>query len=156
MNRYANLDIDLLDYERVDGREFLRARVASSPVGEQRDSDALRRPFPGRLRERIQKLERRELHFDELILLGEELASLLLPPPVRDFYKRSLEKLRADEGLRVRIRPHEHELAALPWEYVYVKRPDVPRGRKGPGRVTAITNPTKPSSTNRGPLNPAG
>jgi len=132
MNRYVNLDIDLLDYEQVDGREFLRARVATSPVGEQRDSDALKRPFPSRMRERIQKLERRELHFDELILLGEELASLLLPPPVRDFYKRSLEKLRGDEGLRVRIRPHDPELAALPWEYVYVRRPDVPRGRKGP------------------------
>ncbi len=138
LNRYANLDIDLLDYERVDGREFLRARVASSPVGEQRDSDALRRPFPSRLRERIQKLERRELHFDELILLGEELASLLLPPAVRDFYKRSLEKLRGDEGLRIRIRPHEHELAALPWEYVYVRRPDVPRGRKGPEGFLAL------------------
>jgi len=138
LNRYANLDVDLLDYERVDGREFLRARVASSPVGEQRDTDALKRPFPGRLRERILKLERRELHFDELILLGEELASLLMPPAVRDFYKRSLEKLRADEGLRVRIRPHEHELAALPWEYVYVKRPDVPRGRKGPEGFLAL------------------
>jgi hypothetical protein len=138
LNRYLNLDIDLLDYERVDGREFLRARVASSPVGEQRDSDALRRPFPSRLRERILKLERRELHIDELILLGEELASLLLPPAVRDFYKRSLEKLRDDEGLRVRIRPHEHELAALPWEYVYVKRPDVPRGRKGPEGFLAL------------------
>ena len=138
MNRYLNLDIDLLDYELVDGREFLRARVASSPAGEQRDSDALKRPFPSRLRERIRKLERRELHLDELIMLGEELASLLLPPAVLDFYKRSLEKLRGDEGLRVRIRPHDPELAALPWEYVYVRRPDVPRGRKGPEGFLAL------------------
>lgn len=138
MNRYLNLDIDLLDYEHVDGREFLRARVASSPVGEQRDSDAVKRPFPSRLRQRIRKLERRELHFDELIMLGEELTSLLLPPAVLDFYKRSLEKLRNDEGLRVRIRPHDPELAALPWEYVYVRRPDVPRGRKGPEGFLAL------------------
>lgn len=132
MNRYVDLDIDLLDYQHLEGREFLRARVAKSPAGEQRDSDTLKRPFPSRLRERLRKLERRELHFDELILMGEELASLLLPPAVRDFYKRSLEKLSADKGLRIRVRTHDPEMAVLPWEYVYVKRPDVPRGRKGP------------------------
>ncbi len=138
MNRYANFDIDLLDFERTDGREFLRARVASSPVGEQRDAEALRRPFPSRLRSRIEKLERRELSFDELILLGEELASLLMPPAVREFYKRSIAKLRGDEGLRIRIRPHENESASLPWEYAYVRRPDVPRGRKGPEGFLAL------------------
>jgi len=138
MNRYVNFDIDLLDYERVDGREFFRARIAASPVGEQRDPDTSKRPFPSRLRDRILRLERRELSFDELILLGEELASLLMPPAVREFYKRSLAKLRGDEGLRIRIRPHEYELAALPWEYIYVQRPDVPRGRKGPEGFLAL------------------
>ena len=138
MNRYRNLDIDLLDHSHADDGEFLRARVASSPVGEQRDSDAIKLMFPGRLRERILKLERRDLQFDELIVLGEELASLLLPPVIRDFYRRSLEKLRADEGLRIRVRPHDHELAVLPWEYVYVQRPDVPPGRKGPEGFLAL------------------
>ena len=119
MNRYKNLDIDLLDYHSGDEGESLRARVVSSPVGEQRDSDAPVVSFPVRLRERLRKLEKRDLSFDDLIVLGEELAFLLLPPAVRAMYRRSLEKLRADQGLRIRIRPHDPALAVLPWEYVY-------------------------------------
>ncbi|MEN8180056.1 MAG: CHAT domain-containing protein [Pseudomonadota bacterium] len=138
MNHYRNLDIDLLDYHRDDEGESLRARVASSPVGEQRDSDALKVSFPVQLRQNLQKLEQRALSFDELIVLGEELASLLLPPPVRDIYRRCLAKLGDDEGLRIRIRPHDPKLAVLPWEYVYVERPDVPPGRKGPEGFLAV------------------
>lgn len=138
MNQYQNLDIDLLDYHRGDEGESLRARVVSSPVGEQRDSDALKVSFPGQLREHLLKLEQRVLSFDDLIVLGEELASLLLPPPVREIYRRCLAKLRDDQGLRIRIRPHDPELAALPWEYVYVARPDVPPGRKGPEGFLAL------------------
>jgi len=138
MNRYKNLDIDLLGYERDAEGEFVRARVHDSPVGEQRDADAERLAFPSHLRQRVLKLERRELQFDELILLGEELAALLLPPPVREFYRRSLDKLRTDEGLRIRIRPHDPALAILPWEYAYVQRPDVPPGRKGPEGFLAL------------------
>lgn len=138
MNRYKNLDIELLDYHRGDDGESMRARVVSSPVGEQRDSDAPVILFPVRLREHLRKLEKRNLSFDELIVLGEQLASLLLPPAVRDIYRRSREKLRADQGLRLRIRPHDPELAVLPWEYVYVERPDVPPGRKGPEGFLAL------------------
>jgi len=138
LNRYQNLDIDLLDHRHSDDGEFLRARVAFSPVGEQRDGETEELSFPVRLRERLSRLERRELQFDELILLGEELASLLLPPAIRGFYLRSLEKLREDEGLRIRIRPHDHSLAVLPWEYAYVQRPDVPPGRKGPEGFLAL------------------
>lgn len=138
MNRYKNLDIELLDYRRGDAGESMRARVVASPAGEQRDSDASPVLFPGRLRERLGKLEQRALGFEELIELGEALADLLLPQPVRKIYRDCLAKLREDEGLRIRIRPHAPELAALPWEYAYVSRPDVPPGRKGPEGFLAL------------------
>ncbi|MBT8071350.1 MAG: hypothetical protein KJO80_13030, partial [Gammaproteobacteria bacterium] len=132
MNRYQNMDIDLLDYHDGDEGESMRARVVFSPVGEQLDADAVPVKFPGQLRKRLKKLEQRALAFDELIELGESLAALLLPAPVRNIYRDCLGKLHDDEGLRIRIRPHAPELAALPWEYAYVSRPDVPPGRKGP------------------------
>lgn len=138
MNRYKNLDIELLDYRKGDDGESMRARVVFSPVGEQRDADALPVTFPGQLRKRLKKLEQRALAFDELIELGEALAALLLPPPVRKIYRDCLAKLRDDEGLRIRIRPHAPELAALPWEYAYVSRPDIPPGRKGPEGFLAL------------------
>lgn len=138
MNRYRNLDIELLDYQRGDAGATLRARVIASPAGEQRDADALAVAFPLGLQERIKKLGRRALSFDELIELGESLAALLLPPPVREIYRLCLAKLSEDQGLRIRIRPHAPELAALPWEYVYLSRPDVPPGRKGPEGFLAL------------------
>ena len=131
MNRYKNLDIDLLDYHESDEGESMRARVVFSPVGEQLDADAVPVKFPGQLRKRLKKLEQRALAFDELIELGEALAALLLPVPVRKIYRNCLAKLRDDVGLRIRIRSHAPELAALPWEYAYVSRPDVPPGRRG-------------------------
>ncbi len=131
MNRYLNLDIELLDYRKEGGEESLRARVSASPVGEQRDAEASRVIFPGGLRDRMRKLEHRELSFEQLITLGEELASLLLPMPVRKIFKRSRDKLASDEGLRIRIRAHDFALAVLPWEYVYAGRVDIPPGRKG-------------------------
>jgi hypothetical protein len=131
MNRYLNLDIELLDYRRDGGEESLRARVSDSPVGEQRDTDASRVKFPSDLRDHIRKLEHRELSFEQLITLGEELASLLFPIPVRKILNRSRDRLGKDEGLRIRIRAHEFALAELPWEYVYAGRVDIPPGRKG-------------------------
>ena len=94
MNRYRNLDIDLLDYQRRDEGESLRARVISSPVGEQRDSDALSVSFPSRLRDRIVRLEKRfkmeidvkddpNLRREEFVVRssrrGEELTHLMQP-----------------------------------------------------------------------------
>jgi hypothetical protein len=131
MNRYLNLDIELLGYQKDGGEESLRARVSASPVGEQRDTEASRVTFPSGLRDRIRKLEHRELSFEELITLGEELASLLLPMSVRKILKRSRDKLGNNEGLRIRIRAHDFALAELPWEYVYAGRVDIPPGRKG-------------------------
>lgn len=130
MNRYANFDLELLDYVRQGRAESVRAWVSSSGVG-QSDADAAPVEFPEGLRGRIRRLEARDLSFDELVTLGEELASLLLPPPVRALYRRCLDALEPDQGLRIRIRPHHPALAELPWEYVYAGRPDIPPGRKG-------------------------
>ena len=60
--------------------------------------------------------------------LGRDLALLLLPPgkdgvpgDVRGMLATSLAKLGPDAGLRLRLRL-PRELAAVPWEYIYVDR----------------------------------
>lgn len=132
MNRYHDLDLELFDYRRDDDGESLRTRVIRAPVGAQREVDASQVRFPNRLRERLRDLEHRKLELDGLIEVGEDLAALLLPLPVREIVRRNIDRLGNDEGLRLRIRPDTPELAALPWEYAYLAPADVPDGRKGP------------------------
>ena len=138
MNRYHDLDLELFDYRRDGDGESLRVRVIRAPVGAQREGDAPRVQFPSRLRGRLRELERRRLELDGLIELGEDLAGLLLPLPVREIFRRNLDRLGSDDGLRLRIRPDTPGLAVLPWEYAYVAAAEVPDGRKGPEGFLAL------------------
>jgi hypothetical protein len=129
--RYVNLDIEAFDYAREADGERYSVRVAASPAGEQKLTDAERVTLPAELRQRLRQLERRMLNATELVAFGEELAAALLPPRARLFFTRSLERLRDGEGLRVRLMLHTLSLVDVPWEYVYVGESDV-AGQKGP------------------------
>lgn len=114
----------MADYTSVDKLESLSVRVMESPAGKQGAKAKVTVVIPEQLRERQEKLRNRDLSEEELIEFGEDLAKLLLPPGVQDFYYRSRAKLRAQEGLRIQICTDQAELGELPWEYTYVWSPD--------------------------------
>ena len=111
MNNYKNFRIELTDYiagsKRENIAESLSVRVVESPVGKQGDKSKVEVEFPAQLvnyqRNLEKRLQKRELSEEELIALGEDLAKLLLPPTVRDYYYRSRAKLKSNEGLRIQI-----------------------------------------------------
>jgi hypothetical protein len=133
---YINFDLETLDYANNGGVEQFRVRVQASPVGEQKLSVA--RSIPDGLRQRLRSLEKRRLMLAEIISLGEQLADLLLPTPVRTFLERSRERLEDNEGLRIRLRFDTYALADLPWEYMYLADADTPAEQKGPDRFLAL------------------
>jgi hypothetical protein len=130
--RYVNLDIEAFGYSRQEGREKFSVRVAASPVGEQKITDAELVSLPDDLRTRLRLLERRRLDAAQTVAFGENLAAALLPPRARLFFARSIEHLGDDEGLRVRLKLDTLSLVDLPWEYAYVGEPDTPAGQKRP------------------------
>ncbi len=132
---YVNFDLETLDYSN-NGVEQFRVRVQFSPVGEQKLSVA--RTMPDGLRQRLRNLEKRRLALAEMIALGEQLAELLFPTPVRRLLDRSRERLEDDQGLRIRLRFDTYALADLPWEYMYIADADSPAGQKGPDRFLAL------------------
>ncbi len=91
----------------------------------------------------------------DLITGGQQLAAILLPPPVYSLLIRSLERISPDDGLRIRL-CLDSALVDLPWECLY--RPeatgqDTAAGflaldsrislvREAPGR-SAGTSPTR-------------
>ena len=128
---YCNLDLDAFDYRVAGDGERFRVRVTSSPAGEQRYADAEEVTIFPDLRHRLRSLEKRSLDLPGMIALGEDLAALLFPPRARSFLIRSLERLDEDEGLRIRLKVNTYSLADLPWEYVYIAKPDTPLDQKG-------------------------
>jgi hypothetical protein len=73
-------------------------------------------------REALSRLERRKLTPAELMELGERLAGLMLPGGVRQLYDRCLAMLPQGEGVRLRLRIEDLRLAALPWEFVWLRK----------------------------------
>ena len=129
---YRDFDVEAFDYEDdPDGPHFL-VRVADSPAGQQRHSQADRVALAPDLRKRVRLLERRKLNLGEMIELGEELANLLLPKRARWFLDRSRAMLDPGEGLRIRLGLDSYALSDLPWEYLYIPGPDTPPDQRGP------------------------
>ena len=129
---YRNLDLEAFDYHRAeDGVERFRVRVTGSPAGEQKHAYAEEVTIPPGLRKRLRRLEKRTLDLPGMIALGEDLAALLFPPRARELLMLSRAGLDDDEGLRIRLKVHTYALADLPWEYVYIPRPDTPPDQKG-------------------------
>jgi hypothetical protein len=57
-----------------------------------------------------------------MIDVGQGLAEVLLPEPVRTMLGRCLERIRPGDGLRLRLCLDE-ELVDLPWEFLYLPPP---------------------------------
>ena len=129
---FANFDIEFSGYQETDGIESVRVRVLDSPVEGQGPDTFETVEFPGGLRERARKLETRDLNLEGMTQLGSELAMILLPGKVRNFYDESLASLEPNQGLRIRLRMGTWALATLPWEYTYVH----PRGAPEKERVS--------------------
>lgn len=111
-------------------RQHVNVEVLQSPVDQMRvpvmvayDETDLTRS--------LNKLEYKGICLPNLIALGAKLADLLLPDPVRTMLLRSLDLLREDEGLRLRLIINQPALANLPWEYVYLKRSAGEKGIDG-------------------------
>lgn len=120
--KYRNLDLEIFDARRDGGNGF-RVRVDSSPAGDQALNEAEDITIPEDLTSRVRLLEKRSLDQQQLVDLGKQLGDLLFPPGARQMLIRSRERLRAAEGLRIRLRLDTHELARIPWEYAYVAGP---------------------------------
>jgi hypothetical protein len=135
---YRDFDIEAFNYEEgADGERF-SVRVANSPAGQQRLSQAEQVTLSTGLRKRLRQLESRSLGLRETIEVGEQLADLLLPQGPRWFLDRSRVMLRPAEGLRIRIRLDSYALSDLPWEYLYIPGPDTPPDQRGPKGFLAL------------------
>jgi hypothetical protein len=114
---YIDFTIRARDWQ---DRQF-KVEVISSPVDRMRepavstyDEAALARP--------LHNLERKRIHLEDLIALGEALADMLLPPAVREMLLRSLSAIGPEQGLRLRLVLDDPQSANLPWEYLYLRR----------------------------------
>ncbi len=129
---YRNLDLEAFDYRAAPEGETWRVRVADSPAGEQKLSEAEAVTLRPEVRQHFRLLEKRGLSLQQMIELGAELAQLLFPGAARSLLVRSRERLDGDEGLRVRLRLDTYALADIPWEFAYLPRVDAPAGQSGP------------------------
>lgn len=131
---YLDMTLELSDFTRTrtEDRRMVgrcKVRVIESPAGEMRPEDAVPVAYDDReLQAALQQLDQRLLDRAGLVALGRTLALLLLPPgregvpgDVRGLLASSLIKIGPEAGLRLRLRL-PRELAAVPWEYVYVDR----------------------------------
>ena len=130
--KYHNFDVEAFDYYENADIEHFSVRVADSPAGQQRPSQADRVSFGPDLRKQLRRLERRSLDLGEMIELGEVLANLLLPERARWMLDRSRARLDPGEGLRIRLGLDSYALSDLPWEYLYIPGPDTPPDQRGP------------------------
>lgn len=124
--QYHDFDIEAFNYEdSADGERF-SVRVLDSPAGQQSIKQAEQVTLPSGLRSRLRTLDKRGLDLGEMIAVGEQLADLLLPAEPRRHLDRSRAMLAPGEGLRIRMRLDSYALTDLPWEYLYIPRPDTP------------------------------
>ncbi len=127
---YCNFDLEAFDY-KLDGSETFDVRVADSPAGQQSLRDAEEVTVPSDLHSRLRLLEKRSLDQQGMMALGEQLGNLLFPTKVREMLFQSRARLKADEGLRIRLRLDTYELGNIPWEYTYVAWPGTHPGQRG-------------------------
>ncbi len=103
--------------------------VHSSPVGDMREPVTVRLESGALMTFRALFADRAagdpSVTWADLIAGGQQLAVVLLPPPVYTLLIRSLERIPPDDGLRVRL-CLDSALVDLPWECLY--RPDASGG----------------------------
>ncbi len=127
--KYLNLDIEASNYIQVGDRETFEVRIVDSPAGQQTRSETVL--LSSNVHSLSRKLETRNLELGEMINLGEELAAALFPPTAKSFFEQSRARLTEAQGLRIRLKLASFRLASLPWEYTYIRPPDVLDGQKG-------------------------
>jgi hypothetical protein len=129
---YQQFDLLVNDAMSGDGAlSSFSVQVLDSPVG---GGASVSRQVPPELGAQLttilEGLDERAIDADGVIGLGEALADLLLPDPIRDLLVRSMDRLAADEGLRLRLRL-DALLADIPWEYAFVPRQQGQRDATG-------------------------
>lgn len=124
--QYQDFTIRARDWENGE----FKVEVTDSPVDRMRVPAVVRHDAAA-LERWLRDLERKRIRRDTLIALGEHLAALILPPPVREMFQRSLDTIGVEHGLRLRLVLDEPRLTDLPWEYVYVGRASGARGLDG-------------------------
>lgn len=118
---YRDFNIELTGLQ--DDGVFTVRVLGQTPGGEMPAADAERATYHREAFSRtLGKLQRRRTSRAELVQLGGMLADLLLPGRVRRLFEDSLRALGQGEGLRLRLRVEPLPLAALPWEYIYLRR----------------------------------
>ena len=101
IDEYLDFSLAAEDVEKdAEGIHGFTVRVFSSPAGR---SEPQPRTMPADLRRYLGHLERRKLDVDSIVGLGEALADLLLPEPVRALFVESLDALGPGQGLRLRL-----------------------------------------------------
>lgn len=128
--KYLNFDLEAVQYQKENGDERFRVRVANSPVDRQKLSEAEEVTLPSDLRQRLRFLEQRLLTLPEMIALGEEIGKALFPPRVRAILDASRRSLTGHERLRIRLMLDTYALADVPWEYAYIHDPNTPPDQK--------------------------
>lgn len=121
------LDFNLRARDWAD-RQF--REVTDSPVDRMREPEVVRldpAAFAGTLR----NVERGRIRRGDLIEFGEQLAGLLSPGMVREMFVASLERIGAEQRLRVRLILDDPEIANVPWEYLYLARAGGEKGLEG-------------------------
>jgi hypothetical protein len=115
---YTDVTVELRDLESK--ANTFTVAVLPSSVGE---SKPVKVPYRyAELADDLDRLDRKRLDEEDLIVLGERLAALLLPPgEVRDLFQTALRDAGQDGGVRLRLLIREPKLAQLPWEYAYLQ-----------------------------------
>ena len=127
---YRLVQVEAFDYQNVGDVETFKVFISKSPGGEMNRSEAVEVTIPPDLRENLRKLDRRRLTSQEMIKVGEDLASLLFPDRVRPNLERSKGKIADTDGLRILLTLDAYELADIPWEYMYLGDQDTPAQQK--------------------------
>jgi len=110
-------DFTLCARDWHDGRS--RIEVTSSPVGRMSEPEDVRYDWSV-LQHSLDRLERGRISLKALSSLGSDLAGLILPPQARGMLFQSLATIGPEHGLRLRLVINDPQVAALPWEYLYV------------------------------------
>lgn len=136
--KYRNFDLEASDYQEDGGTRSFNVQVQSTPRYEER-RQVVPVVLPANLDDRLRTLERRLLNRKEIIELGRDLADALFPTAVRQLLETNLNLVEeVGDRLRIRLKLDDFALADIPWEYVYLPRPDVPEEQWGPEGFLAL------------------
>jgi hypothetical protein len=117
---YLDFTLELRDLDlRTD--TFKVAVLPSSAVGETQQAITVSYRY-GELEYGLDDLDRKQISPEDLISLGEQLTSRLLPTgPIRNLFMDALKRAGLDGGVRLRLLIRHPKLAQLPWEFSYLQ-----------------------------------